>query len=167
MRVLITGASCSGTSTLAKAISDQNGWDFFDADDYFWISTHPPYQQRRSYSQRLAMLLADLNTSDNAVVAGSIMDWGCALEDSFDLVVFLYLDTEIRVERAKKREIDRQGYVNDAFIKWLSEYDIGPSEGRSLARHNEWLSKRDCQLVRLEGDLSVEERLDIVNKYIS
>ena len=53
------------------------------------------------------------------------------------------------------------------FIRWLSEYDTGPSEGRSLARHNDWLSNRNCKVVRVEGDLTVKERIELVSKYIA
>ena len=162
MRVLIIGASGSGTTTLGREVAGIKGWDFLDADEYYWVPTDPPYMEKRDHAKRVSMILNDLSFCSNAVVSGSIMNWGSELEDSFDLVVFLYLDTKIRVERVQNRELERFGSVDPKFIEWLSEYDTGPSEGRSLVRHNDWLSNRKCKVVRIEGDLSVQERVDIV-----
>lgn len=90
------------------------------------------------------------------------MNWGLKLEDSFDLIVFLYLDAETRVERLKKREEELFGKADPKFLQWASEYDSGPSEGRSLAKHTHWLSQRSCKIVRIEGDLSVLERVQLL-----
>ena len=60
MRVLVTGASGSGTTTLGRALSRELEASFFDVDDYFWVPTEPPYQQQRDSSARLSLLLADL-----------------------------------------------------------------------------------------------------------
>ena len=93
MRILIIGASGSGTTTLGRAISNEYDCHFFDADDYYWLPTDPPYQKKRNHPERLEMILNNLKACTNAVVSGSIMNWGKELEDSFDLIVFLYLDT--------------------------------------------------------------------------
>ena len=44
------------------------------------------------------------------------------------------------------------------FLEWAAGYDSGPPYGRSLAKIEAWLAERNCPVVRLEGDLSVEER---------
>lgn len=162
MRILIIGASGSGTSTLGKTIASEYDWSFCDADDYYWLPTTPPFQEKRDHTARLEMMLNDINGHGNAVVSGSIMNWGIELENSFDLIVFLYLETNIRVKRVKKREESRFGLVDPKFLKWLSEYDTGPSEGRSLAKHNAWLGERKARVIRIEGDLTVQERVAIV-----
>ena len=61
MRVLVTGASGSGTTTLGRALSRELEDSFFDVDDYYWVPTEPPYQQQRDSSARLSLLLADLS----------------------------------------------------------------------------------------------------------
>jgi len=158
MRILITGASGSGTTTLGQALAAKLRWAFIDVDDYFWLPTKPPYQLRRDPSSRLDMILQELNRHDNAVASGTVMAWGVELENSFDLIVFLYLDTAIRIGRLRQRELEKLGFVDEAFIQWAFEYDTGPSEGRSLAKHQRWLSERTSPILRLEGDLTVDER---------
>jgi len=75
---------------------------------------------------------------------------------------FLYLDTAVRVERLRQREIARYGYANPEFLEWAAQYDDGPSEGRSLAKHRAWLEARTCPIIEIPGDLSVSERRAVI-----
>ena len=162
MHILITGASGSGTSTLAAALAEAMHARFLDTDDYFWLPGDPPYQQKRPKNERGALLIKDLHTGDDAVVAGSVIDWGADIENAFDLIVFLYLPTDIRLARIKVREENRYGKVDPAFLVWAAQYDAGTAEGRSLEGHRRWLRDRTCEVLYLEGDYSVEQRLQKV-----
>lgn len=154
MQLLVTGASGSGTTTLGKAIARAWGAQFLDADDYFWLKTDPPYKERQTHEVRLSSLLTDLIQCEKSVVSGSVMNWGAALEHSFELVVFLQVPTVVRLDRIRRREVARFGQVNPEFLEWASQYDDGPPEGRSLAKHNTWLAALSCPVIRLVGDLS-------------
>ena len=158
MNVLITGASGSGTTTLANYVAAQLGWNAVDTDDYFWLPTQPPFTERRDPDERRELYLAELATSTNNVVSGSLTNWGPEVEDDFDAIVFLYLASDIRVARIEQREIERYGRADPAFLTWAASYDNKPSEGRSLEKHNRWLAQRSCPILRLEGDLTVEQR---------
>ena len=104
MNVLITGASGSGTTTLGKYTAGRLKWNFIDADDYYWLPTNPPYEKERDSNERLKMILDETHKYDSNVIAGSVMEWGKIIEDSFDLIAFLYLDTSIRIIRLEIRE---------------------------------------------------------------
>jgi hypothetical protein len=162
MRIHITGASGSGTSTLGRAVADAIGAPFVDADDFYWMPTQPPFAIKRPPAERLALLRAEVCTRPHVVLAGSILRWGAELEDAFDLIVFLYLEADIRVERLRAREIERLGHADPAFLAWAAQYDEGPPEGRSLARHRAWLAARRCPVLELHGDQSVADRLAAV-----
>ncbi|SQG00256.1 putative cytidylate kinase [Paucimonas lemoignei] len=162
MYILITGAAGSGTSTLGYELSEQLSVRHIEADDYFWHPTDPPYQQRVAAEPRCALMLADLRAAPDAVVSGSVMDWGRELEDIFDLVVFLYVPSDIRLARLKRREEQRFGVARPEFLAWAAQYDSGTEPGRSLRRHREWLEQRQCEVLRLEGDLSRESRVGAV-----
>lgn len=156
-RIHITGASGSGTSTLAAALAVALGGKHFDADDYYWLPTPRPYTVKHHRDERLSLLLNDLRDVGVAVVAGSVADWGPELEDCFDLIVFLSLDTQARVARLLRRETERFGRVNPAFLEWAAQYEQGSMPGRSLARQRAWLAARNCPVVELRSDDSVEE----------
>ena len=159
MRIHVTGASGSGTSTLGAALASALKGRHFEADDYYWLPTSPPFTEKRAAPERLSLLTNHLNAAETPVLAGSIVGWGPQLEDSFDFIVFLYLDAAVRVERLRQREIARYGYANPEFLEWAAQYDVGPSEGRSLAKHRAWLEARTCPIIEIPGDLSVSERM--------
>lgn len=166
MRIHVTGASGSGSSTLASALSEHLGCTYLDGDCYFWVSPEPPFHLKRDPEERLKLLTADADKAGKFVLAGSIYGWGIDLEDSFDLIVFLYLSTEIRISRLRERELLRFGVVDEHFIEWAAQYDTGTREGRSLEKQLAWLDSRRCPIVLLEGDFSIEERVNKVIKYV-
>lgn len=167
MPILVVGASGSGTTTLGVALAAQLGCGHFDTDDFYWLPTSPPFQRKRDAGERHDLLLRALVSTPNAVVSGSLMGWGSALENAFDLIVFLYVPTDIRLERLRRREIGRYGKCDPAFLQWASEYDSGRAEGRSLAKHVAWLAERRSAVVRIEGDTSAEERICIATAALS
>ena len=153
MRVLVTGASGSGTSTLGRAVAERTGWVHFDADDYFWLPTAPPFAAKRDRAERLRLLLFAITNSHAAIVSGSVMDWGAELEDSFRLIAFLTVPAAVRLERLRLREVARLDRVDEAFFEWAAQYDEGRLDGRSLAKHLQWLSKRSCPVLRIDGEV--------------
>jgi uridine kinase len=166
VRVLITGASGSGTTTLGGALASSIGGVFFDADDFYWMPTDPPFAEKRNRDLRSSLFSDALRSHPRVVVAGSIMGWGRELEDGFDLIVFLQLETAIRIARLREREMRIYGRVDPAFIEWATRYDVGPPSGRSLKKHENWLATRKCPVVRIDGDLTVEERLARIEPHI-
>lgn len=164
MRILITGASGSGTSTLGRSLAEKLACTYFDVDDYYWLPTTPPYTQKRDRTVRISLLLEELHRLPSGIVAGSIVDWGSELENSFALIVFLTVPAPIRVERLRKREMAQLGRADPLFLEWAAQYDEGRMEGRSLAKHERWLSARSCPILRIDGDISVNERLARVLK---
>lgn len=156
-RLLITGAAGCGTSTVGQAIAERISAKFLDADDYFWLPTDPPYLSKRPADLRLAAVLEALDRSSPAVIAGSIVGWGAPLEDSLSAIVYLWVPPDVRVERLRERESRRFGAPLDGFLEWAAQYDEGKLPGRSRARHERWLSERNCPVHRLEGSYSAAE----------
>jgi hypothetical protein len=167
MHIHITGASGSGCTTLGAALADDLDLLHLDADTYYWALTSPPFQVKRPATQRLDLLSRDIASSRGVVLSGSIVGWGVEIEDLFDLIVFLYLPAPIRVERLRRRELDKYARVDEAFLEWAAVYDHGPLEGRSLVKHKAWLSQRRCPVLRLEADESVSARLQQVRAALS
>lgn len=166
MRIHISGAAGSGTSTLGKALAAQLGADFQETDDLFWRPSDPPYQATRPVEERRALLLAQFQRSPQLVVSGAVNAWGAEVEEAFDGIVFLYVDTALRLARLRERELRLYGQAHPAFLEWAAQYDAGPPEGRSLARQGAWLAARQCPVLCLEGDLSTQERLERVGRWI-
>lgn len=164
MRILVTGAAGSGTSTLGEALARRGSMPFIEADSFFWLPTNPPFAKKRTPEERNLLLGEALSEQTSCVVAGSVMGWGNQVESAFCLIIFLYVPTEVRLQRLEHREVQQFGRSNPAFLEWAAQYDAGSQEGRSLARHNTWLATRQCQVIRLEGNHSVEELLSKVER---
>lgn len=177
MKILIMGASSAGSTTLGKALSAHTGYPYFDTDDYFWIKSAVPYTVRRDREDRIQMLTNDVTANPCHIVGGSLVSWGDQWLHHFDLVVFLYLPPEVRMQRLKDREHERYGdliftdperiRLYNEFVAWAESYDTVAHTGRSIKVHEEWLSRVTCPVLRINGDTTVQERVDRVLEKIS
>lgn len=176
-RIHILGASGSGTTTLAQEISTRLQYRHFDTDNYFWIKTDPPFTQKREVKERIELLTKDLQAYDKWVLSGSLCGWGDVFIPFFDLVVYLWIPSDIRLQRLKAREYQRYGDrikeggpLHDShldFIDWASRYDTGGMDIRSKTLHNSWLEQVPCKVIRIEGDLTLDEKYRIVEQAIT
>ena len=172
MHIHLLGPSGSGTSTLGKAISTECNYPWFDSDDFFWMKTDQPFSVKRKRDERIEMLKSTLEMNDNWVLSGNITGWGDFLRNQFDLVIYKYVDPEIRIERLNRREKDRFGkridYGNDMyenhvkFIEWARSYENGDMNMRSKLSENEWMKDLKCEILRFDGINELNDEVDIV-----
>jgi adenylate kinase family enzyme len=168
-RIHILGASGSGTTTLGRALAERLQYPHFDTDDYFWVPTDPPYTQQRARTERAQLLMGDLTAHDSWVVSGSLCGWGDVAITLFELVVFLAIPPDIRMERLHRREHTRFGErilpggdmyeQSQAFLAWAASYDEGGLDIRSRQLHDQWLRTLPCPIVCFEGEYTIEEQL--------
>jgi len=171
------GASCAGSTTLGKALAAQLDCLYFDTDYYFWEQTTPPFTIKRDKDERIAMLKTAVKPFPNYVIGGSLVSWGDEWLSAFNLVVFLYLSPEIRLQRLKDREFERYGAIiyNDAerakayqkFIDWAVSYDTNAISGRTLQVHEDWLNKVKCPVLQISRDNTVQQRLALITAQLN
>ncbi|WP_148255334.1 AAA family ATPase [Aidingimonas lacisalsi] len=164
MHILITGAPGSGTSTLGKALAGELNASFLEADDFYWLETDPPFTKKRPVEERRRLMMSSLESYPDAVVSGSVMQWGEEIENAFDVVIFLYVEAHIRLKRLREREIHLFGAADPDFLEWAAQYDQGTAPGRSLARHRAWLEQRSCCVINLEGAMSLSEQIEVLRQ---
>ena len=171
-RIHILGASGSGTTTLGRALAARLQCPHFDADDYFWVPTDPPYTQQRERTERQQLLMEDITAHDSWVVSGSLCGWGDVAIPLFELVVFLWVPHDVRMERLRKRELARCGErilpggdmyeQSQEFLAWAASYDEGGLDMRSRRRHEAWFGMLPCPILCFEGEYSIEEQLAVL-----
>jgi len=174
-RIHLFGASGSGTTTIAKGVCDAIRYKHFDSDDYFWLPTGDPFTMERPRDDCLDLLKSDLLHNTQWVLSGSLTGWGDALVSLFDLVVFVYVPQDVRLERLQKREFERYDERvlsggnrcedSQAFLEWAAAYDAGTRNGRSLAKHERWLDDVACSVLRINNH-SLEDSVHAVLKAI-
>ena len=166
-RIHIFGASGSGTSTLGQALAQRLGVPCFDTDDFYW---KVKYTQAEPVGARLLRLREAL-VGPKWILAGQLAGWGDPLIPLFDLAVFLFVPTDVRLERLREREFRRYGnavlpggeraQATKEFLDWAALYDTAGPELRSLRRHRDWKVTLPCPVLEL-GDRSVDERVQAV-----
>src|SRR5262249_10556475 len=109
----------------------------------------------------------DLARVPHSVTAGSVISWGEELENSFSLIVFLTLQPELRLARLREREVARFGRVDAKVFESAARYDEGCLDVNSRVGDEQWLTKRSCPVVRIDGDISGPERLARVANALS
>lgn len=107
------------------------------------------------------MIMEDLHAAERVIVSGSVVRWGAELEDAFDLIVYLHLPAELRLQRLRDREMQRYGRIDPEFIAWAASYDDGDLTVRSRLLLDQWLAARKVPVLRL-GDMTVEARVAAV-----
>ncbi len=172
-RIHIFGASGSGTSTLGRALADRLSARFFDADDYYWQQTDPPYILKHPPEARVHKLLSDMDGADEWVLSGSVVSWGDVFVPLFTSAVFVTLPQDVRLKRLREREKERYGKridaggdmyrASQAFLEWAALYDTAGPETRSLVMHEKWIRRLECPVIRVQSLASTEE---LVNKVI-
>lgn len=156
----ILGASGSGTTTLASALAAKHGHAHLDTDNFYWIPTDPPFLEKRPIEERLELLREAMQRSTSWVLSGSLAGWGDPLIPEFELVVFLIVPNEVRMQRLRAREIQRyQHLANIEFLEWANKYDTAGFEMRSRKLHEAWLKNLQTPILRLEGERPVDDLL--------
>ncbi len=171
-RIHIVGASGSGTTTLGRALADHLKWSHFDTDGYFWEPTDPPFTEKRETPLRQQLLIDDLTTHESWILSGSLCGWGDVAIPLFELVIYLWIPPEIRLERLRQREYERYGKrimtggdlyeQSQAFLDWAASYDDGDLDMRSRRMHEEWLRTLPCPIICFEGEYAIEEQIDVL-----
>ncbi|MGN7709575.1 AAA family ATPase [Chryseobacterium sp. D764] len=173
MRIHIFGASGSGVTTLGKALSEELNLEYFDSDDFFWLTTSNPFTERQNPEIRNAAVSDKLHSTDSWIFGGSIIHWGENVFPAFDLIIFLYLPPEVRLDRLRKREYERYGEEIithperaekfQEFMDWAKDYDHNTGvANRTLKAHLEWLSEMNTPLIELSGDYDLPQKMDII-----
>ena len=123
------------------------------------------------------MLKNDLEQQQNGIVSGSVISWGDEWKTMFDLVIFLYIPHEIRMQRLHAREVERYGEaiftdpvridLYQRFMDWAKGYDDNSTNGRNLQVHQNWLSQLRCKVLDIKGDTTIAERINLILEILS
>ncbi|WP_298512823.1 AAA family ATPase [uncultured Kordia sp.] len=169
MKLLLIGASGSGTTTLGKALAKATSFPHLDVDAYYWKPTNPPFQEKVDVAERQAHLQTAFEKYENVIVSGSLVSWGNYWKTAFDLVVFVTLDKDIRMIRLQQREYERYGNqletdskikaTSEAFLNWAKQYDNPTFTGRSIKIHRDWLASLSCEIMEINSEDSVQNNV--------
>ena len=172
----IFGASGSGTTTLAKAISTRFGYHFIDTDEAIWENTDPPFTKRKADSQSRKFVEKQLKENKYNVISGAFVGWGDVFKPKVDLFIYMHLPLEIRLQRIQIREENRfkdrvlpggDLYLQHLdFLDWVSQYEELDESTRSQKQHELWLKNVKKPIVVIKEVLTIEELLQKVESFL-
>lgn len=167
IRLLVTGASGVGSTSLGRALADKFAVPHSDTDDYFWLPTNPPYRDPRPVTERLSLMESIFLPRDSWILSGSLMGWGEPIMPKVRGMVFLTLSASERLARLEAREVSRYGSAiapggpleqsHREFIEWAGNYDDPDFGGRNRDAHERWLASFALPVLRLETGAPVAE----------
>jgi len=173
VKIQIIGGSGTGKSTLARYISEKENIKWIDTDNYFWKDG--TFTENNPIEKRKEMYKKDINSYSNYVVSGSIFMWCPNGFSNRDLLVFLSLDEDIRMERLRVREIKRNSkmwlddndeYTND-FLEWCKTYLSAKDKSMAgtYAEQKFQIEISKSPVIKLDSSKSLEELYaEIINR---
>ncbi|QHX35907.1 hypothetical protein STIUS_v1c03530 [Spiroplasma sp. TIUS-1] len=172
MKIQIIGASGSGKTTLGKYISNQLGINFIDTDKYYWKDAKNNVPN--SIKEREQIFLKDLYIDrDNWVVSGSIFSWNKTHLMDKDIIIYLSLNEDKRIERLVKRIERNPNYGENGldFLIWAKNYfnETDVTKGGTHLCHMAELevikSQTQAKIIYLNGEDSVEENFKKIKQF--
>lgn len=174
-RLLVTGPSGAGSTTLGRALATLWAVPHADVDDYLWLPGIPPYTHKRPVEERLALMRALFVPREAWVLSGTLRGWGDPVIAEVDAVVFLTIDPGTRMERLMDRERVRYGHTierggsheaaHQDFMEWARGYENGDTPGRQ-AKDERWLATLDRPVLRLDSSRPLDELVAAVTDWL-
>ena len=168
-RIHITGAAGAGVSALGTELASAAGLTHFETDDFFWLPTEPPYQQKRPPEDRVRVLSQALRSKKEGwVLSGALEGWGDSLIPEFHLVIFVQTPRDVRLSRLRAREVAKFGEkalrqgggmneLHRKFMKWAADYDVPTAQTRNFVRHQAWLAELPNPVISVDGTAAINE----------
>lgn len=162
-RILIIGASGTGTTTLGKRISTQLEIPFIDLDELFWIESEIPFTKFRNAEQLREIVNDKIYSNNEWLISGDPSLWNVGIEDKINYLIFLKAPADIRITRLEQRYDNQYGIASrvkgnlifenhQRFIKWTMQYDTGGITGRTKNKQESWISNLNCIIFETNSD---------------
>lgn len=169
--IIIIGPSGSGKTTLGRIVAQKLGYPYFDIDDYIWKkNTDNPYTQMYTREEKISRLSEAIAPYEHFVMAGSMSSFHYAFDDQFEMMVFLYAEPDIRVQRVHERAIERFGErvleggdLYESHMRFLEGNRRYEKDGSpNLSEQREWMNSVPCVKMELDGAAALERNADLV-----
>lgn len=166
--IMVFGANGSGKTTLACELSRALKFRHMDVEDYYFEKSDIFYENPRTKDDVVNLMLADIEKYDSFVLSGVTGDYGERIVSMYRLAVFLSAPIEVRMERIRKRTIDKHGeralpngdmYENQKrFIEF--------ARTRDLSVIDRWANTLTCPIVYLDSTKPISENIrKVINAY--
>lgn len=162
-RILITGNSGSGKSTMAAQIAAEYGLPHLDLDTLAWDKASPT--QRRSLIENRNELFCFIQAHNEWVIEGCYSDLLSLAVSHCDKLIFLNPGVEACVRNCRSRPweahkypgVEAQNQNLEMLIRWVREYETRDDEF-SLRRHRQLFAEFDGEKVEYTDNIQMPSK---------
>ncbi|ENM5772332.1 hypothetical protein V4V48_004120 [Vibrio mimicus] len=176
MRLFIYGASGSGVTSIANKLSDKFDIPSLDSDDVYWKKRNPPYTEVNELYKQHRMFSEFISSNRSWIISGSNLFWQSLISKEADIIIFVELDDEKRLARAKKREEIRYGErilsggdmydTHVEFMNWSKSYSSSDDPHFCLKRHLEWYEGFKKKKMRINNSEPIHKTMKEILRFI-
>ena len=144
--IIIFGANGSGKTTLGCELARILGFKHMDIEDYYFEKSEIPYTVKRSREECLNLMLADIEKHGSFVLSAVTGNFGDVISQYYKLAVRLTAPNALRVERVKRRCLEKFGEMNEQSLEFVDFVST-----LSLEFIEQWSETLLCPVICVDG----------------
>ena len=164
--IAIVGLNGSGKTTLGRALAERLEYFRIDVEDYYFPKSDVPYAVARTRDEVERMMLADIEKHGDFVLSAVCADFA-SIEKYYSLVVYLEAPKEERMERIRRRSIDRFGerVLSGGDMYEQEESFFAFAAKRTPDKIEKWIENVSCPIIRIDSRKPTDELVTDILKY--
>lgn len=162
--IAIVGLNGSGKTTLGRALAERLGYFRIDVEDYYFPA-EGAFNEARSRDEVEQLMLEDIEKNGNFVLSSVCADFA-SIEKYYCLIVYLEAPKEMRLDRIRKRSIDRFGerVLPSGDLYESEENFFAFAAKRTPEKIENWLPKCTCPVLRIDSTKPVSELVGAISR---
>ena len=162
--IAIVGLNGSGKTTLGRALAERLGYFRIDVEDYYFPA-EGAFNEARSRDEVEQLMLEDIEKNGNFVLSSVCADFA-SIEKYYCLIVYLEAPKEMRLDRIRKRSIDRFGkrVLPGGDLYESEENFFAFAAKRTPEKIENWLPKCTCPVLRIDSTKPVSELVGAISR---
>lgn len=166
--IAIVGLNGSGKTTLGRALAERLGYYRMDVEDYYFPKSDVPYAVARTREEVERLMLADIAEHGNFVLSSVCADFA-AIEQFYELIVYLEAPKTERMERIRQRSVDKFGsrVLPGGDMYEQEENFFAFAASRTPDKIEKWIKNAACPVLRIASTRAVDEiATEVLGEYI-
>ncbi len=164
--IMICGANGSGKTTLGQALAASLGFCHMDIEDYYFLPSDIPYSLHRSREECAELMLCDIYKFGDFIITAVSPGFGGEINSLCKMAVYLYAPKEVRLERIKKRSLEKFGEraAQGGDLFETENNFLRFSANRSVEDIEKRFEVLTCPKIYAEGERDISENVKIISE---
>lgn len=170
MGIILCGLNGTGKSTLGKALAEKLHFQFIDIENLYFPKTDPNYiyASPRTREDVKRLLLHEMTTHENFILAAVKGDYGEDIYSFFRCVILIDVPWDIRLKRVRMRSFQKFGnrMLAGGDLHEQEEKFFRLVESRDENTVEEWIKSLECPVIRIDGTKPIDENTNFIIELI-